>query len=439
MEMSTYRRWLVLVVLILAGEMIFALPFQVARFFRPTVLDVFSLSNTDLGVVFVPYGIMAMICYFPGGTIADRFSPRVLITVSLLITAAGGFYMAQIPGRLGLAWLFGYWGVSTILLFWSGLIRATREWGGSLSQGRAFGVLDGGRGFVAALFSTIVVVFLAQSLGSDLDELGVEEKTRVMQGIIYYYIVCTALVALLVWLFLPKQQAANSERSELSFQAVSQVVKRPSVWLQGIVIICAYSGYKALDNYGLYVQEVLGMSESRANEFASLSAYLRPVAAIGAGILADRVKPSRVIFWGFGILVVSSAVLSVLDMQSAGSTLLFANLIFTLIAVYGIRGVYFALIEQSQTPAAVTGTTAGLISVVGFTPDFFFNPLAGAILDTWPGVQGFQYFFMLVTGIATVGLIAVFALAKRVNANISRESHKTLPTRPTEPVPSLDD
>ena len=35
-------------------------------------------------------------------------------------------------------WLWGFFGVSTILLFWAALIRATRDWGGPDAQGRAF-------------------------------------------------------------------------------------------------------------------------------------------------------------------------------------------------------------------------------------------------------------------------------------------------------------
>ena len=46
------RRVLHIMVLILAGEMIFSLPFHTARFFRPTLLEVFGFTNTQLGDVF---------------------------------------------------------------------------------------------------------------------------------------------------------------------------------------------------------------------------------------------------------------------------------------------------------------------------------------------------------------------------------------------------
>ena len=54
-------RILQITALVIAGEMIFGLPFHIARFFRPTFLDVFNFSNTQLGDVFAVYGITAMV------------------------------------------------------------------------------------------------------------------------------------------------------------------------------------------------------------------------------------------------------------------------------------------------------------------------------------------------------------------------------------------
>ena len=39
------QRILVITILIIAGEVIFALPFHIARFFRPTFLEVFQINN----------------------------------------------------------------------------------------------------------------------------------------------------------------------------------------------------------------------------------------------------------------------------------------------------------------------------------------------------------------------------------------------------------
>ena len=92
------RRIVLMLALVVAGEMVFGLAFNVPRFFRPTMLEVFGLSNTELGDIFAVYGVGAMLAYFPGGTLADRFSARSLITASLLLTSLGGVYMATFPG-----------------------------------------------------------------------------------------------------------------------------------------------------------------------------------------------------------------------------------------------------------------------------------------------------------------------------------------------------
>ena len=113
-----FRRVLFIATLVIAGEMVFGLPFHVARFFRPTMLDVFGFTNTQLGDIFAIYGITATLSFFPGGALADRFSARKLLTMALIATAAGGLYMSTIPGAAQMAVLYGYFGVTSIFLLW---------------------------------------------------------------------------------------------------------------------------------------------------------------------------------------------------------------------------------------------------------------------------------------------------------------------------------
>jgi nitrate/nitrite transporter NarK len=71
-------RSITLITLVIAGEAIFFLPFVLARIFRPTLLDHFGITNTEIGIWFSVYGIVAMISYFLGGALADRFSGQGL-------------------------------------------------------------------------------------------------------------------------------------------------------------------------------------------------------------------------------------------------------------------------------------------------------------------------------------------------------------------------
>ena len=359
------NRWLILFCLVFAGEIIFSLPFHITRFFRYTFLEVFGFSNAELGDIFAVYGILALLAYFPGGAIADHFSARKLMSLSLLATAIGGLFMAQVPGFWAMAILFGYWGLTSILLFWAALIKTTREWGGEFKQGSAFGILDGGRGLIAAMAASVAVWLLAMLMPADLETLTPAQREYALQSVIYFYSLMTLLASILVWFIVPHSDMNAVVRVPV-WQGISDVIKKPAVWLQAVIIICAYSAYKALDNYGLYAQAAFNMSELEAAEFVTNGAYLRPVAAIITGFIVDRFVASRVIAVFFAVLAASYTLLAFAPVSGFALHYLYANIIVTFVTVYGIRGVYFALIEESKIDRKVTGTAVGLISVIGF-------------------------------------------------------------------------
>lgn len=408
---SPMSRWLTIFSLVFAGEMIFSLPFHVARFFRPTMLNVFQLSNTELGDSISVYGIMAMLAYFPGGAIADRYSARKLMTISLVATGLGGLFFAKIPTQLGLSVLFGYWGITTIFLFWAAMIKATRDWGGHLSQGKAFGILDGGRGLVAAGAATLAVFILSSLMPENIENTSDIERRKALEAVIYLYTFLTIGAAVLVWFLIgDSNNKTNIERRSFR-KKIAGVLRNRAVWLQAIIVICAYSAFKGLDYYSLYAVDLLGMNEVDAAYFVSGASYIRAVSAIAAGLLVDRFSASSIISWLFGLLIAGYIILSFITPDANVFIIVFTDIIITFVAVYGLRGVYFALLEETRVSGNLTGTAVGLISVVGYAPDAFFNSIAGRLLDANPGLKGHQHFYMMLTLFAVIGLLATIILA----------------------------
>ena len=406
-------RWLVIFCLVFAGEMIFSLPFHVPRFFRPTLLDVFNMSNAEFGDALALYGVMAMLSYFPGGVIADRFSARKLMTISLIATALGGIFFAMIPGQAGLSVICAFWGITTIFLFWAPMIKVTREWGGKLAQGRAFGLLDGGRGLVAAGAASLAVLVLVSWITGDPENTSLLVRTRAIQSVIYYYSAVTLGTAILVWFFIPDTQENNTISQKSSLHGIKYVIRSRSVWLQAIIVVCAYCGYKGLDFYTLYVVKILGFNEVSAAQFMSNASYLRPVAAIGAGFLADRFTTKKIIAITFLLALGSYIILAWIRPEIRLLNIVYANLAFTFMAVYALRGVYFALLEETNIRGIYTGTAVGLVSVIGYTPDIFFYSAGGRIIDAAPGLTGFHHFYMFLGVFAIAGLLATLILVKK--------------------------
>ncbi len=406
--------------LVFAGEMAFSLPFHLTRYFRPTVLEVFGITNAEVGDMFAPYGITAMLTYFPGGILADRFSARKLMSISLLATAAGGLYFMTLPGIVGMSILYAFWGVTSILLFWCALIRATRVWGGQLEQGRGFGLLDGGRGLVAALFASAGVLLLRVGMGAEPSLADAAERAAALQAVILYYTIATMAAGIAVWWCIPDLPPATQEHRPHTWSVLRRVLGIRAVWLQAVIVVCAYCGYKGFDNYSLYAYNVLGMNEADAAGFTATASYIRPFAAILAGLIGDRFGIARMVAAVFASLVASWAVLAILGISPHLQVIVYANLLISIFGVFALRGLYFALLEQTGVPHSLTGAAVGLISLVGYTPDIFFAPIAGRLLDATPGIGGHQHCFLLLSGIASIGLIVATMLNRGFGKTTSR-------------------
>jgi nitrate/nitrite transporter NarK len=417
----TRHRILYMIGLILAGEAVYALPFHVTRFFRPTVLEVFGLSNTELGAAQAVYGIVAMLAYFPGGPLADRFPARKLLALSLWSTAVGGLYMATMPGYRGALLVWGFFGMTTILLFWAALIRATREWGGDDEQGRAFGMLEGGRGLLAAVLATIGAALFGFMFPEGYADASFEGKKQALSMIIYGYTLVTAVTGVYVWFVLSDEQPGRqahlekwNPETESTWIHIIRVLRMPAVWLTSIIVVCAYVGYKGFDNYSLYAVEGFGLSEVEAAGIAAIGAWMRPVAALGAGLLGDRFLVSRMTVVCFAVLLASQLFFAIHTPQAGVAWLLLSNILVGSSAIFGLRSLYYALFEESKVPAVVTGTAVGLVSVLGYTPDIFVSYTGGVLLDRSPGLSGHQHYFYFLAAFAAIGLIVSFILMRRL-------------------------
>ena len=407
--------------LILAGEAVFILPFVLQRIFRPTFLETFAINNTQIGSCFSVYGIVALVSYLFGGPLADRFRPHILMSVALVLTACGGFYLATYPSLLMLHVLYGFWGFTTIFLFWAAMIKATRIWGGVDKQGIAFGFLDGGRGLVAALFGSAGVFVFSLFITKDIEMTTLSERQLAFKQVIIYTSTAVSIIGTLVFFGLKnlKSDYAVSNvsddipeppKSKLSYANFKVVMEYRAVWLLMIIILCAYFSYKMTDIFSLYANQVMRYNDIASAEIGTYLLYMRPFIGVIIGLLADRTRATLWIVIGFILMLLTSLVFAS-GVINDKTYLLFVISIGTMaIGVYSARVLYFAVLEEAKIPLAITGTTIGFISVVGYTPDIFAGPLMGYFLDANPGAIGFQHTFGIMAGFCFVGLIAAYIL-----------------------------
>ncbi|MEQ6124210.1 MFS transporter [Pseudotenacibaculum sp. MALMAid0570] len=424
--------------LIVAGEAIFLLPFILIRVFKPIIREAFLVSDAQLGEVQAFYGITALISYFFGGFIADRWEARKLIAISIFCTALGGIWMMTIPSVFALKFLYGFWGVSTILLFWAALIKATRDWGDTHTQGISFGLLDGGRGAFAALIATFGSFIPLLFFPEDMSTVTHADKVVTMQYIIGFMTFIALLVAVFVWKAIPNSThdslsfpsnresthqkemdshvRENDTKTSVHFDArqVFSLLTKPKIIFHSLIIVCAYSAYKLTGTYATYAKDVWGFNLQEASYFGVTVQWMRPIAAITIGWIADKYMASKLSLVSFSLMTLASLILGFgwFEHQAIGFSM--ATFFMMVIGTYSLRGLYFAIIEEAKTPKNLTGTVVGIISVVGFTPDIFMSLLSGYMLGKNPTIVEYQNLFQLFALFPLVGLLATIGFRRMI-------------------------
>ena len=408
--------FLSITLLILSGELIFLLPYVLARVFRPTFLEVFNLTNLQLGGLFSVYGTVAILSYLYGGVISDKFQPKILIAISLFFTAFGGLVLSTYPSYLILQILWGYWGFTTIFLFWGAMIKATRVWGGSRNQGEAFGLLDGGRGLVAASMGTLGVLIFSVFLTNDIELASLVERKNAFRYVILFSSFIVFVTGILVIVLMESSQEGVINKNASLIPNIKSVLKIQSVWLIMFIIISAYVGYKVTDIYSLYASDVMDFDNLEAANIGSLQLYLRPLVCLLIALFADKKSYIHLIIIGFIIMLIGALIFSLGIVQVDMNYVFFFSLIVVATGTYAIRALYFSLMQEGHVPLVLTGTAVGVISVVGYTPDIFASPVIGYLLDTYPGILGHQYVFSMLVVFSIIGLWTSLKFSKLVSS-----------------------
>ena len=399
--------------LILSGELIYLLPYVLPRIFRPTFLEVFNLNNLQLGSLFSVYGIIALLSYVYGGVISDKFQPKKLMSYSLFFTSFGGLVLASYPSYFVLQILYGYWGFTTVFLFWGAMIKATRVWGGTDNQGQAFGFLDGGRGLVAASMGSLGILIFSIFLTNDIELTSLTERKEAFRYVILFSSFMIFLTGLWVLFFMDSNQKdqKNNVIPSNTFSNIKTVLKIQSVWLIMIIIFSAYIGYRVTDIYSLYASDVMFFNQIEAANVSSLQLYLRPLVCILIAMLADKSSYIYFIIFGFVTMLIGSTIFAFGIVQLNMNFVFYLSLIIVATGTYAIRALYFSIMQEGRIPLVLTGTAVGLISVVGYTPDIFAPPIFGYFLDKYPGLLGHQYVFTILVLFSILGLLASIKFA----------------------------
>lgn len=401
--MTFTEKWLTMGLLCLSGSVIFWLPLFSDIFYIP-MQNAFGFTKTQMGILLSTFGAVSLIAYFPGGWLADRFLPRKLITIALVITALAGFVFSTLPSFETCLILFAIWGLTSAGILWSAMIKAARCWGSKEDQGKTYGILEGGRSISDVISTTILLMIFAYSRGDD----------RAVPEIIIMISFYILVLALLVWRIMSDDISNNKKQPKVTISEIIYILRLPVIWLIALIIMATNTAMWGTIFFTPYATEVYELGEVGGGAIGAGKYWVTPFAAIAAGFFADKIGPAKAIL-GFCIIMTAGFLtFTLIPGSPALLPYLIINVAILTAAVYALRGTYFSLLEQSSVPLAFTGTATGIISVIAYTPDIFMPTLGGIILDAYPGASGYQYLFLIVSFFSLIGLIAAYVIYQKI-------------------------
>jgi len=413
---SALRRYAQLGVLVFAGGAIYPLIY-LRQNFEVSILESFAITITELGQCYAMLGVIFVLTYLPSGWLADRVSPRWLLSFSLALTAMLGLWFSTMPSFQVLLIIFAGWGIATGLTFWAALIKGVAVLARHDEQGRFFGILDGGRGLVEAVLATIAVAWFAHSLGSSGQSTSVA-----LQKVIYLYIGFALVLSPIVFFVIDdiKEDVSlvRTDQSTGRFWAdLKGLLSTTELWLAAFCILCGYQLFWATYSFSGYLQKSYGMTAVAVGTITVAKLWMRPVGAIAAGFVGDRFNLEKVLAALMLAGSIALAALVILPLTVSTGILLTVVLLVGLLT-YAIRGIYWATLDSCNIPVRIKGLAIGFISLIGYSPDIYLPLINGAVLERFPGKLGYTIYFM---GIVLMGLLGTLS-AWRLNVIVSERA-----------------
>ncbi len=391
------------IMLALAASVIYSAPY-LRQLFKTSLLDAFSLNELQLGNLSTTYAICSILCYLPGGWLADRVPPRILVIFALFSSAATYAWYATIPGYTELLIIHGLWGVIGVGVLWAAMFKHIRLLAGGDEQGRLFGTLEGARGLFEAILLTVATFVFT---------LFATRKLGMINVIIIYTVFSTALGFLMLLMKNATGNHQSQSADPIRMTDVLIIVKQPSVWLLCVILTAVYHLFWATIEFPSFAETAgFGMPLAAATALGATKLWMRPFGGVLGGMLGDRITNVRLMKWLFVAGIVCCLFLALMNTTPDLAWTLWVFIFPFGLLVYAARGIFWALLYDCPIPNRVLGTAIGFISIMGYSSDAYIPQVSSHLHNSYPTGTAYQLFFTYVALASFVGFVAAWLLGR---------------------------
>lgn len=385
------------ILLVMIGGVVFLLPYM-RLIYYDEFLEFLNLTPLQFGAVLASYGTASTIGTFFSGILADRYSHKWLLVISVFVTGLGGLFLLTQPSYYAFLGIYLLWGLSITFTYNSAFNKSIRYTGNASQQGKLFGSINGTRKlltWLAAFGGAGVFAYFST-------ESRIEGFTRV----IWYYSLLYLVTGILI-IFLWKKDKPLADEEKWKIKDSIAVFKHPATWFLGFIIYGVYTMSRCTDLVSPYMTQVLQIPPATSAFLNTIRLYVFPfIGGILIGYLLDRFQNKiRVCQISVAIACILFVVITTIPTQGEVWHMVFFWVLgVSIIAFWGIYGTIFSLMETINIPKKITGSIIGVAISIGYLPDITINYLSNYLADTYGFEQATHY--VLITG-AVHGIIAI--------------------------------
>ena len=373
-----------------------------------------GLTHEEFGTLNGAYGYASLLCFLPGGFLADKFKEKHMMIVGAALYAISCAWYATLPGYGALLIIYILFGIGSNGIIWGGYIKTIRKLAKSTEQGRIFAASEFVRGTTGALFGFMGLFILNRAADNAAGLTGIFAATAVL------FAICGIAIAILVpntIIGIEEDEKTRETQRKFKISDGVQVLKNPVVWMiAGITFFC-YSFTSAGSGYlGTYTTQVLQVPDNLAITLSIIRNYIiASLSTLAIGFIADKVGSY---VKTLGIFLAASTAFAALLLVTRNAIFLSITISLLFATAYSsLRGIYFSTLDEIRIPMFLNGVATGLISTVTYAPDAFFATMAGSWLDHY-GLKGFDYVFLYAIGCGICGIALCFLAYRYIRKNI---------------------
>ena len=409
MRKFDFRKLMVFIILSATVAIAYQLPYLRYTFYDQ-MMEVLKLNNTQMGMLATAVALTSTICYPIGGFLANRFSTRSLICITLAAFVGLTIWYAFTTNYITLLIihvLYGFFGIATL---WSAYLSGIRNLGTEDNQSTLFGSSEATRGIVQTIlgFAFLGVMGIAMT-----PQIGFRMLLLVGAGV-------TAVFLILAIIYMPKGQLREDDASDQEQSnkfSLVDVLKNKGLWIMILLVMSAYTVWSMGNGYlTTYTVQILGISQSTASTLGIIRSYIIVfVAGFLGGWVLDRFTYKGKAFLIMFVAVIAS-LLGVILTSKVIPICIGITLVIAFIANV-MKSTYWSTMDQAGIPVYMTPLATGAISFIAFIPDFALPPIFGVLLDQAAAAgniaSGFNKIFIILIAFSVMGIVASILLTRR--------------------------